>query len=315
MALVVGAALNAVGADIVDPNAADPDLRRFVESMGGEAYALEAGRIAYRRRWEQTLTDALYLIAPRGAWNASHPAWGPARKALSETLRREVVAPFARHRQNDRRLMNQESMYQLDADERRVATAFFESPVGRQFVAARLASAHADAWGLPPGVDPDTQEQAKAIAEQKLSVLDALPEDRGEGKAMQEFLDGPVWKKVLRLQLQSWADSISFSLNLEVQALVLEHKSELGAALRQAVPGIPPPSDKTYLGTVELAADRVFTVTVEHWSGLIQVGKYTLKYAPADVHWHDIAALAPGIKPGETRFLYVDAQSRAGDRP
>lgn len=85
--------------------------------------------------------------------------------------------------------------------------------------------------------------------------------------------------------------------------------------LRAAVPAIPAATDKIYLGTVAMAGDRTFTVVVEHYDSLRFVGKYTLNYAPADLHWNDIAAAAPGIRPGETRSLYRDAAGRLGDRP
>ena len=46
-----------------------------------------------------------------------------------------------------------------------------------------------------------------------------------------------------------------------------------------------------------------------------EVGKYTLSYAPSDLHWGDIALAAPGMKPGEKRSLYRDPSGRLGDRP
>src|SRR6185312_4362913 len=66
-------------APVDDPAAADPALRRFTESMHGDAYALDVGRIAYRRRYDTALDDILYLVAPRDTWDATSPAWAPAR--------------------------------------------------------------------------------------------------------------------------------------------------------------------------------------------------------------------------------------------
>ncbi len=295
--------------------AADPELRRFVESMGGEAYVTDIGRISYRKTWEETLADGLYLMAPRGKWNSAHPAWARAHQALADTLRRELVATFATHQQNNRRLINQECMYALTADERREAAQFFESPGGRAFIAARTLSAHRDAYGLPPGIESESLEQIKAATDKSFAALDALPEDHGAGKAIKVFLDSPVWKKVLRLQLYNLADIVRYDLNLDTQELLLKHTAALAGAVRKAAPGVPPPSDKTYLGSVEMAPDRGFTVTVEHFIGLNRVGRYTLKYGTAELHWNDIAAMVPGILPGESRFIFFDTQGRVGDQP
>jgi hypothetical protein len=67
--------------DAQDKYAADPELRRFLESMHAETVAIDMGRLVYRKRWNVVLSEAMYLIAPRGTWNESHPAWAPARDA------------------------------------------------------------------------------------------------------------------------------------------------------------------------------------------------------------------------------------------
>src|SRR5262245_47614623 len=101
----------------------------------------------------------------------------------------------------------------------------------------------------------------------------------------------------------------------ELAAIVLSKKDELVQTVRNAVPATPPRSNKTYLGTVTMAADRRFTVIVEHYAHLRLVGKYTLTYGPADLHWNDIATAVPGIKPGETRPIFRDANGTLGDKP
>ena len=298
-----------------DINANNAGLRRLVEALGGDAYALDVGRISYRPRWEKLLNEALYQMAPRGTWDEKGPAWAAARKALSDTLRRESARLHPTRVKNDRRRVNQDTVRTLSADEMSQAVAFFESPVGRVFVAARTRSAHAEAYGMPPGIESETEAQVKAAGEKALAALDAIPEDHGDGKLMVQFLDGPVWKKILNLQLYDWADSTSYSINWDMEDLLRAHLQEYAAALRKAVPGMPAASDKTYLGHVEMGVDRSFTVTVEHYIERTQMGKYTLKYAPADLHWHDIAAMVPGIKPGESRFIYFDPRGMTGDKP
>ena len=62
-------------------------------------------------------------------------------------------------------------------------------------------------------------------------------------------------------------------------------------------------------------SDRTLDVVVEQYSVLRKDGTYPFSYAPDALHWKDVAAGAPGIAPGETRFLYVDADGRLGDKP
>jgi hypothetical protein len=301
------------GADA--PSAGDLALKRFSESLGGEAYALDAGRIAFRKRWETMLDDGLYRTALRGTWSPAHPAWGPARAVLSQALRQQAASLFAARREAVQRLLDQDSMHDLTEDERRQVTAFFESPGGRVFLRARMASAHVDAFGVPPQPADETLAQAKAARDAAFQALDALGEEKGEGRRIHDFLQSPVWKKVLRLQLSQWAETVAFFLNTDLGELLLKATPELAAQVRAATPGMPAPSSKTYLGTVAMAVDRSFTVVVEHYKGLSLAGSYTLKYAPGDLHWHDIAALVPDMQPAQTRSLYADAKGHVGDQP
>ena len=141
-----------------------------------------------------------------------------------------------------------------------------------------------------------------------------MPED-GDAKVIYDFFHGGPGDKLQEVQGERWGRIVAnvFSGNLE--AFVRDHKAALVARVRGAVKGIPPASDKTYLGTVAMTQDRSLTVVVEHYDSLRFIGKYTLTYAPADLHWSDIAAAAPGIKSGETRALYRDSAGHLGDRP
>lgn len=303
----------AFGADVDDPNAADPALRHFTESMHGDAYALDVGRIAYRTRWEATLTDIQYLVAPRGTWDEKSPAWSPARKALADAIAKRAIPRYADFVPAARRLMNQASVREFTPDERATVAAFFESPPGRTFMTARAKSASKDAFGIPPGPDPEPLARLQSESKTLLDAIDALPP--GQAKALDDFLETPVWKKVLHLQLYEWADTTSFFVNEVVQSIVREEMPAIASAVRAAVPGVPPATSKTYLGSVAMGADGRFDVVVEHFTGLYRVGRYTLRYAKDEPQWHDIAAMAPDLQPGQMRYLFFDAQGRVSDRP
>ena len=297
-----------------DRFAADPKLRRFVESMRGEIIAVELGRIAYRKRWNEVLTESLYQISQRGTWDETHPAWPAAREALSNSLRQESVRWLAANRDEIRLVVHEQSMQQMTEDERLRTAEFFESPGGKVWRDARETSARERAYGLPLAIEQEPLARIKQAHETAQKALLALPEN-GDGKLVYDFLESPLGKKLMELQNEHWARIVANICDGELEAVVRDKKTELFSAVRSAVPGVPAASDKIYLGTATMGPNRAFTVVVEHYDALRLVGKYGLSYAPNDLHWSDIAAAVPGIKPGETRSLYRDPAGRLGDRP
>lgn len=127
IAVLVGAASLACAAAEDDRYAADPRLRRFVDSQHGETIAVELRRLLYRKRWNELLDQALYVIAPRGTWDDKRPAWAPARAALARALREEWVRWLADNGAEIRLVVNEQSMRGLTDDERRQTADFFES--------------------------------------------------------------------------------------------------------------------------------------------------------------------------------------------
>lgn len=314
-AVVVGAFAYAANAAAVDDRyAADPKLRRFVDGMHGETIAIELGRMVYRKRWEQVLTEGLYLIAPRGAWNERHPAWAPARQVLADALRRESVQWLAANRDRVRLVINDRSMREMTDDERERIAAFFETTGGQVWRDSREAFARERAYGLPLVVESEPLAEYQRTKAEREKALLALPEAT-DGKVVYDFMQSPLGDKLLRLQNGEWARGVVSIFTSELDAIVLEKRAALSAAVRAAVPGVPPSSDKAYLGTVTMAPDRTFTVVVEHYRYLDLAGKYTLVYKANDLHWSDIAAAAPAIKAGETRAIYRDASGHLSDRP
>jgi len=298
-----------------DRLAADPALRQFVDSQHAEAVAIELGRLSYRKRWNEVLDEALYEVAPRGgAWNDRHPAWAPARVALERLLREESVRWLAAHRDEVRRIVNEQSMRGLTDDERAQTTAFYQSSAGKVFLATRETFLRERAYGLPLEIEAQPLADVTRAHTAAQKVLLALPED-GDGKVIYDFFHGGPGDKLQKLQIEQWGAIVANVYSNTPEAYFHEHKAELVAALHAAVPGIPAASDKTYLGTVAMGADRSLTVVVENHQYMRLMGKYTLVYAPADVHWNDLAMAAPGIRPGETRPIYRDRAGQLSDRP
>ncbi len=297
-----------------DIYAADPALRRFVDSQHGEALAIELGRLTYRRRWNEVLDESLYAFAPRGTWDEKHPAWSPARDVLAQALREESVRWLAANRGEVRLVVNQQSMQGMTEDERRQTAEFFESSAGKVFLATRESFLRERAYGLPLEIEKASPAEVKRTHTDAEKILLALPED-GDGKVIFDFFHGGPGDKLQKVQVEQWGEIVANVFSNTLEAYVQDHKAELSARLHAAVPSMPAASDKTYLGTVAMGADNAFTVIVEHYDMMRLVGKYTLSYAPSDLHWGDIALAAPGIKPGEKRSLYRDPSGRLGDRP
>src|SRR6266508_4026509 len=296
-AVLVCAASGANAAAVDDRYAADPSLRRFVDSMHGETIAVELGRMVYRKRWEEVLTEGLYLVAPRGAWNESHPAWPAARQALADALRPESAQWLAANRDRVRLVINDKSMRAMTEEERRHTAEFFETHGGQVWRDSREAYARERAYGLPLVVESESLADIRRIKGERQKALLDLPEE-GDGKVVYDFMQSPLGAKLLKLQNEEWGTIVAHIFTSELDAVVLDKRDALAAAVRASVPGIPPASDRTYLGTVTMAPDRTFTVIVEHYRSLQLAGKYTLVYAANDLHWRDIASAVPDIKPG-----------------
>jgi hypothetical protein len=314
LALLAGCCTLAQATTTDDIYAADPALRRFVDSQHGESLAIELGRLTYRRRWNEVLDESLYAFAPRGTWDETHPAWAPAREALAQALREESVRWLADHRDEIRLVVNQQSMQGMTEDERRQTTEFFESSAGKVFLATRESFLRERAYGLPLEIEKASLDQVKRAHNDAEKVLLALPED-GDGKVIFDFFHGGPGDKLQQVQVKQWGEIVANVFSNTLEAYVQRHKAELSTRLRGAVPSMPAASDKVYLGTVAMGADNAFTVIVEHYDAMRLVGKYTLTYAPSDLHWGDIAVATPGIKPGDKRSLYRDPSGRLGDRP
>jgi hypothetical protein len=299
---------------IEDRYASDRNLRRFVDSTRGDAVAVDLARLELRKRWEEVLDETLYLIAPRGAWDEKHPAWKPARNALAAALRHDSAQWIAENRAEIRLVVNEQSMRVLSEDERRHLTEFFETPWGSVFRDRREAGMHEKAFGLPFGIEGETQAEVARSSAASAKALTALDGTQG-GDAVDAFVASSLIKRYFFLQNDVWAAYVANVMRSELASLVAHRLDDLAQTVRTAVPAVPARSDKAYLGTVAMGTDRGFTVIVEHYAHLRLVGKYTLTYGPSDLHWNDIAAAVPGIKPGEMRPIFRDAKGRLGDRP
>lgn len=288
------------------------DVRPFVEAARGERLAMLLGRYLSAKRWDELLDATLYLVAPRGAWGPEHPAWKPARAALAKDLVRRSAETL----HGDAGEMLHDIVRDHAPSEpaqRAAAIAFYESPGGKAWLDRREWVLREKTYGLPFLVETESREAVVRRSKAAEKTLLELPE--AQTNAVFAFTQGELGQQLLDVQNTVVAEPAGNVLRSELEGLVLAQREAIVRAVRAAVPAVPPPSAKTYLGTVTMRPDRTLDVVVERSEPLRTLGSYPLSFAPDDVHWKDVAAGAPGLKPGETRPLYVDAQGRLGDAP
>jgi hypothetical protein len=200
-----------------------------------------------------------------------------------------------------------------DPAERAEAVAFYRSPGGQAFLDRREWAFRERTYGLPFVVETESRDEVVRRSKAAEKTLLELPET--QTNAVYDFTNAPLGEELMKVQNDIVADTAGNILGSELDAAVLESLDGLGREVRAAVPAVPPASTKTYLGTVTMRPDRTLDVVAEQYTLLRKDGTYPLSYAPDALHWKDVAAGAPGIAPGETRYLYVDADGRLSDKP
>lgn len=288
------------------------DVRPFVEAARGERLAMLLGRYLSAERWEEVLDASLYLVAPRGAWGPDHPAWKPARAALAK----ELIRRSAETLHGDAGEMLHDIVRDhapSEPEKRTAAIAFYTSPGGTAWLDGREWVLRERTYGLPFLVETESRDAVVRRSKAAEKTLLELPE--AQRNAVFEFTQGELGKHLLDVQNTVIAEPAGNVLRSELEEVVLAQRDAIVQAVRAAVPAVPPASAKTYVGTVTMRPDRTLDVVVERSEPLRTLGSYPLAFAPDDLHWKDVAAGAPDLKPGQTRPLYVDAQGRLGDRP
>lgn len=314
--IVATIVLAACGVAAAQPYESERDirLRPFGIASRAEALGLLVGRVRVEQRWNELLDEILYDVAPRGAWDPGHPAWKPARAVAAAVLRRESAVHY--EKETNRSIKNVVADYYLDVldeDGRREATAYFQSPGGQVWLESRQRFLEEHTYGLPfkDDTEPRAAYQRRAAAAKK--ALLHLP-DQQTG-AVYDFNQSEMGKKLLQCQNGLVADAAGNVMRSDLDTVALEHRATVAREVRAKVRGVPPPSEKTHLGTVTMRDDRALDVSVEQIRLFRREGTYDLHYAPDSLHWNDVAAGVPGMKPGETRHLYRDARGRLSDRP
>jgi hypothetical protein len=288
--------------------------RPVVEAAHAEIRAVHLGRYVSQGRWEEILDEALWMMAPKGRWSPDHPAWKPARDALARVLRAASVARLAGETGRLVREVVNEHYSSLEPDDAAKAVDFYRSPGGEVFRDFREKVLAESSYGLPYVVEAVPRETLRREMEAAKDRLLNLPDEQTQ--AVYDFNHSKVGEFLMGVENNIVADVIGNIMRSDMTALL--NRDDAPAIVRQvraAVPNMPPPSDKEYLGTVTMRSDRGFDLAIEYHESFRTAGTYTLSYSRGDRHWQDVAAGVPGIEPGETRFLYRDPHGRLSDAP
>jgi hypothetical protein len=307
MVLVLTVLASPVRADM------EADARPVVDAARADALATNLGRYMSQGRWNELLDEALYTLAPKGAWSPQHPAWRKARAALAMAIRRESVRRLDGDAGRLLRQVVREKYSSFSPEERARTIAFYESPGGRAFLDFRQKALAERTYGLPYAIEAEPRASYQRAAMAAKKTLRHLPVEQTQ--AVYDFTNSPLGQQLRDMENGPIADVAGNILRSDLGGILIEHGDAIARAVRAEVPGLPPVSGKTYLGTVTMAQDRTLAVEIEYHDMHRTVGTYRFSYPPGGLHWADVAAGVPGIAPGETRFLYRDPRGRLSDTP
>jgi hypothetical protein len=201
----------------------------------------------------------------------------------------------------------------LSSDERARTIAFYESPGGQAWLDLRQKAVAEAAYGQPYAIETAPRADYKRALMAAKKKVRHLPDDQTH--AVYDFTNSHLGQQLLGMENNIISDVALNILSSDLEAILIAHGDAIARTVRAEVPAMPPPSTKTYLGTVTMRPNRTLELAIEYHDHYRLAGTYRLEYAPGSMHWAEVAAAAPGIAPGESRFLYRAAGGHLSDTP
>jgi hypothetical protein len=305
--LVLGALATPARADL------EVEAGPVVAAARADTLATNLGRYMLQGRWNEVLDEELYTIAPKGAWNETHPAWRAARASLAMAIRRESLS---RLDGDAGRMLHEvviEHYSSLSPDDRARTIAFYESPGGRAWLDLRQKAVAEAAYGQPYAIETVPRADYKRALMAAKKKVRHLPDDQTH--AVYDFTNSHLGQQLIGMENNVISDVALNILSSDLEGILIVHGDAIARPVRAEVPAMPPPSAKAYLGTVTMRPNRTLELAIEYHDHYRLAGTYRLEYAPGSLHWAEVAAAAPGIAPGESRFLYRDPGGYLSDTP
>jgi hypothetical protein len=262
----------------------------------------------------QHIDDLMYGLRPPALWNAKHPAWAPARKALTELVGQESNAWVQKYwRESALNTHVRELAGSYRADFLVAVRDFAESPAGQAYFGHRLAEARATAGEAMYSLDPQPQAALEKLAAQARRRFDALPAaDKARVKAFTG--DEGVWLDKYISRQSRWIAEV---LVLHLGDIDYRIRDAWRTQLDSKLAGqLPVDSKKQILGTLELRDDSalVFRFTF-YWNNAADGGRLALDFPKSHPRYAEVLALAPALARGQPRVLYRDVNGIISDKP
>jgi len=289
---------------------------RIMDATALDRLILANGRAALAAdpKAAQRLDGFMYELRPPAVWNANHPAWPPARKALMELVGQESNAWVQKYwRESARNTHVRELAFTHRADFIAAVRDFAESPAGRTYFARRLADARVKAGEAMFSLDPQPQAALEKLAADARRQFEALPAaDKARVKAFAD--DEGVWLDKYIARQSNWMAEV---LALHLTDIPYKAREAWRAELdTRFAAQLPVDSKKQLLGTLELRDDAalVFRFTFP-WKDAADGGRLALEFPKSHPRYAEVLALAPALARGRARVLYRDVNGVISDRP
>jgi len=284
--------------------------------------ATAQGKLMADAHFRENVEYFLYRVRPPEQWGPKHPAWAPARGALMTAARPETLRQMKDYWRDLQPVLAREMQSSFQPGELAAFTEFANSAAGAAYLDRRLAeirAKNADAfYDLEPEAPADL---AKHLSDSR-KRFDALP--ASEKKRVEDFLHGPKCAQCYRPAGQVMDDFIAHESDWLREVFTNQFESTdyhavdtwVEAINSQLKDTLPVNSKKQVLGTLEMRKDSSLGFTFHfYWHDKADGGALTLEFPAAHAAYREVAALAPGLAPGQSRVLYRDTAGVISDQP
>ena len=272
----------------------------------------------------QALDDLMYRVRPAALWGPSHPAWPPARAAMTEHVAREGNAWLAQYwSESALKTHVRELAYSYLPKDIGAVQEFAESAGGRAWFARRLAEARVKSGEAMFSLDPEAPAALQRKLAEARKRFDALPP--AEKQRVTAWIDGKAacdacgraFSQTLEAYIAEQSRWISEVLVSHLTSIPYSASDPWRAALEsQFAAQLPVDSKKQLLGTLAMKDDAtlVFRFTF-YANGASNGGALALEIPKSHAAYAETLALAPGLAAGQSRVLYRDKQGVVSDKP
>jgi hypothetical protein len=320
--LALAAGLAFAGDAEIEAQRRNAELALATSQLDRIAIATAQSKLMADAKFQEKLDYFLYRVRPPALWNASNPAWVPARAALIATARPETLRQLKEYLPQLHPILAREIESTFQPGELVAFLEFTNTAGAKAYFDRRLADLRAKngeaLYDLEPEASADLARHAQE-AKKKYDALAAI-----EKKRVEEFLAGAKCAQCYRPPAKvmdsyitgesDWLREVFTNKFESTDYSVVDRWVEaINTRLKNA---LPLDSKKQILGALQMRKDSSLAFTFNfYWHDKSDGGALTLEFPPGDPRYRDVAALAPGLAPGKPRVLYRDKAGVISDQP